>query len=132
MGYRSAVAGAITGDKEIIATLTARLKLTPLKIQEHWTDCFEFEEDRIKFHFDEIKWYGGYETVDEFEAWFSEVEKMYDEAEHATATEASTDPMTSLCGKFVRIGEEADDADEKSFGDEYMDSPYISRSIEWY
>jgi hypothetical protein len=40
--------------------------------------------------------------------------------------------MASLCGKFVRIGEEADDADEKYFGDEYMDSPYISRSIEWY
>ena len=125
MGYRSTVAGAITGDKEIIATLTARLKLTPLKIHEYWTDCFEFEEDRIKFHFDEIKWYGGYPDVDEFEAWYNEVEEMYDEAE------SIDDPMQSLCGKFIRIGEESDDNDEKSFGDDWIDSPSLSRVIDW-
>jgi len=132
MGYRSHVAGAITGDKEIIAVLTAKLKLTPLKIQEHWKDCIEFEEDRIKFEFVEIMWYGGYETVDEFEEWFAEIEDMYDEAEHSTATEATTDPMASLCGKFIRIGEESDDLDEKTFGDDYLDSPSLTRMIEWY
>jgi hypothetical protein len=130
MGYRSTVAGAITGDKEIIAVLTAKLKLTPLKIQEHWKDCIEFEEDRIKFEFDDIKWYGGYENVDEFEAWFKEIEDMYDNAEHQVST--TEDPMSTLCGKFIRIGEESDDIDEKSFGDEWLDSPSLSRSIEWY
>jgi hypothetical protein len=125
MGYRSHVAGAITGDKEIIAVLTARLKLTPLKIEQYWTDCIKYEEERITFEFEDIKWYGGYPEVDEFEAWYNEIEKMYDDSDNAD------DPMQSLCGKFIRIGEQSDDNTEQSFGDDWLDSPSLSRVIDW-
>jgi len=124
MGYRSEVAGAIEGDKEIIATLTARLKLTPLKIQEYWKDCFTFAEDRITFHFEDIKWYKGYPEIDEFTAWFKDIEEMYEDS-------SDDELYQSLCGKFIRIGEESDDTVEKHFGDDYIDFPSFYRGIDW-
>jgi hypothetical protein len=124
MGYRSEVAGAITGDKEIIGAIVGRLKLSPLKIQTYWKDCFTFEEDRIKFEFYDIKWYEGYPEIDEFNAWFKEIEEMY---------EGSGDDILaqSLCGKLVRIGEASDDNVEENFGDNYLDYPSLSRVIDW-
>jgi hypothetical protein len=110
MGYRSEVAGAITGDKEIIEAIVGKLKLTPLKIQEYWKDCFTFEEGRIKFEFYDIKWYEGYPEVDEFIKWYKDIESMYDDSDDFD------DPVKSLCGKFVRIGEESDDNVEEYFG----------------
>ena len=126
MGYRSHVVGAITGDKEIITVLTARLKLTPLKIEQHWADCIKYEEDRIMFDFKDIKWNQGNSDIDEFEAWYSEIQEMYD---NSTGID---DPMQSLCGKFIRIGEEDDDTQQESFGDDWLDSPSLSRVVDWY
>jgi hypothetical protein len=123
MGYRSEVAGAITGDKEIIEAIVGKLKLTPLKIQEYWKDCFTFEEDRIKFEFYGIKWYEGYPEIDEFTTWYTEIEAMYDSGDDNLAQ--------SLCGKFIRIGEESQDNKEIGFGDDYLDYPSLSRVIDW-
>jgi hypothetical protein len=126
MGYRSDVAGAITGDKEIIEAIIARLKLTPLEIENYWIDCFTFEAERIKFEIHDLKWYEGYSTVDEFLKWYKGIEEMYNDSEE------HDDPKKSLCGKFVRIGEESDDNVEEYFGDDYLDSPSLSRVIDWY
>jgi hypothetical protein len=131
MGYRSDVAIAITGDKEVIDAIVAKMKLTMPEIlsMDYWQ--FDFEDERIVFTANDVKWYDGYEDVDKITAWYKEVEKMYDEAQHSTADHATADPMATLCGKFVRVGEEMDDNKQEYFGDDYLDFPEVIRHINW-
>ena len=125
MGYRSDVAIAITGDKEVIGAIVAKMKLTMPEIltMDHWH--FDFEDERIVFTANDVKWYDGYEDVDKIITWHKEVEKMYDEAL------SNDDPMATLCGKFVRVGENMDDTVEEYFGNDYLDFPEVIRHINW-
>lgn len=125
MGYRSDVAIAITGDKEVIGAIVAKMKLTMPEIltMDYWH--FDFEDERIVFTANDVKWYDGYEDVDMIITWHKEVEKMYDEAL------SNDDPMATLCGKFVRVGENMDDTVEEYFGNDYLDFPEVIRHINW-
>jgi|TARA_R110000772_G_scaffold1566_4_gene5333 hypothetical protein len=128
MGYRSSVAMMITGDEAIIASIVAKMKLTMPEIfaTDYWAEAFTFGDDYIKFAVHDVKWYDGYEDVDKLDKWYKEIEEMYNEAS------STDDPMSNLCGKFVRIGEDVGDIEEEYFGNDYIDSPYVSRTIEWY
>lgn len=131
MGYSSDVAIAITGDKEVIDAIVAKMKLTMPEIlafaSSYWK--FEFEDERIVFTANDTKWYDGYEDVDKINAWYKEIENMYDEAQFSTTD--PVDPMSTLCGKFVRVGENMDDTVEEYFGNDYLDFPEVSRHINW-
>ncbi len=129
MGYRSDVAIAITGDKEVIDAIVAKMKLTMPEILT--LDCwhFDFEDERIVFTANDVKWYDGYEDVSKIITWHKEVEKMYDESQFSTTD--PVDPMSTLCGKFVRVGENMDDTVEEYFGNDYLDFPEVSRHINW-
>jgi hypothetical protein len=128
MGYRSAVAIAIEGSDEMISALTAKIKLAPFKFQEFAPDCFTFETYRILFEVNDMKWYSQYPEVEEVNKWYESIEAMYESADDEDETNTE---FKQLCGKFVRIGEETDDIEEKYFGDDYIDAPYCSRSIGW-
>ena len=129
MGYRSDVAIAITGDKEVIDAIVAKMKLTMPEIlsTDYWH--FDFEDERIVFTANDVKWYDGYEDVDKITNWYKEVEKMYDEAQHSTAD--PVDLMSNLCGKFVRVGETMEDNVEEYFGNYYLEFPELIRHINW-
>jgi hypothetical protein len=129
MGYRSDVAIAITGDKEVIDAIVAKMKLTMPEILtiDYWH--FDFEDERIVFTANDVKWYDGYEDVSKIITWHKEVEKMYDEAQFSTTD--PVDPMSTLCGKFVRIGENMEDTVEEYFGNDYLDFPEVIRHINW-
>ena len=131
MGYRSDVAIAITGDKEVIDAIVAKMKLTMPEIltNDYWH--FDFEDERIVFTANDVKWYNGYEDVDKINAWYKEIEELYNNAHHSTADHATADPMATLCGKFVRVGEEMDDNTQEYFGDDYLDFPEVIRHINW-
>jgi hypothetical protein len=126
MGYRSDVAIAITGDKEVIDAIVAKMKLTMPDIlsNDYWH--FDFEDERIVFTANDTKWYDGYEDVDKINAWYKEIEELYNNAHPSTA-----DPMATLCGKFVRVGENMDDTVEEYFGNDYIDFPEVIRHINW-
>ena len=134
MGYRSDVAIAITGDKEVIDAIVAKIKLTMPEVLTkgyYDGDAFTFEDERIIFTVTDVKWYDGYEDVDKINAWYKEIEGMYNDAQHSTADHATDDPMATLCGKFVRVGEEMDDNTQEYFGNDYLDFPEIIRHINW-
>ncbi len=120
MGYRSEVGILIEGSAEAIANAKA---LIPVEIIKEFFDFeFEVEEERIKFYADDVKWYDSFPEVVAMEKWFADVEGLFDDG----------GTNLSLRGKFLRIGEECGDVEERYFGDDDIYDLGLSQKIVWY
>jgi hypothetical protein len=140
MGYRSEVQIRVYGDEaEVIAFVAAeKLRGSPKGLAYHpldppdteWTfeyrDLYKFDEDEdlsryikpkqgqlmISFSFAEVKWYPSYPEVEYWEGMFSRI----------------VDTKNSLCGEFVRVGEEHTDVVIEHYGDDcryFLDATVI-------
>jgi len=110
MGYRSQVMALIypeRGNDDMVAKYEQLkvLMATTFKdvTDEYFGSCMEWmDADRVlKFTMDDVKWYPSYKDVQAFET-------MLDEF---------GDDIPGYCTEFVRIGEETDDVECRSTGD---------------
>lgn len=114
MGYRSVVAAAITVDrqyvqgtdwedrqydKEKFKEVVGKLKL--LITNEYLLNSIGWKNGVITLYIDWVKWYDDYEEVQQWDTFW-----------HAVQQEAG------ISGVFVRIGEETDDIQQDSFGED--------------
>lgn len=124
MGYRSHVLVLIQGAKVDVDSQLAALRITSPdpKILE-WIKEFDriTEEDQLTLRYEgqDVKWYPDYGDVQGIESvWqhFSELEGVED--------------VPVFVGKFLRVGEDDNDNEERSFGEDPYDLAEISRTIE--
>jgi hypothetical protein len=122
MGYRSEVGCIIEFDTE--ENMKNYLGYVEATYGEDLGEFLEIikamsSKDRIRFNHDWLKWYSDYKQVIAFE-------NMLAESEEAEGI---------VCSKFVRIGENDDDIEEKTFskdGDtciDYQDLGYVRKLI---
>ena len=135
MGYRSEVV-LIVGREvmpQFMVTLAKSAEARALCFDEaDRQDDYE-EKGNMLFAWDHIKWYDSYEgvaAIQDFLDWCdSEQVPVSDEQK---AQDKSPTPVTHVdgdeCYKFVRIGEEIDDTEERGSG--FWDV-YVSRTIEF-
>jgi len=123
MGYRSEVCIALTDDavrvlstilEHLPASHEARNLLRDAQIQPGYLSDFQAHKDsskdcELKLYWDYVKWYEGYECVDFVETFLQEI------------------PHEDY--RFVRVGEESDDVEER--GDYYDSDVFVRRSISW-
>tara|TARA_R110002110_G_scaffold313416_1_gene526687 strand:- start:1101 stop:1463 length:363 start_codon:yes stop_codon:yes gene_type:complete len=116
MGYRSDVAIAI--HKDLQGDFLAFLNTTEL-MAEIFGDTSDFELDKDYqghghwlFTVDSVKWYSSYKDIQMFEKFFA----LMDE-----------DDDTQSKYRFVRIGEQTDDVEER--GDWYDSDIHVKREI---
>ncbi len=124
MGYRSEVCIAMTDDasrlfRTILEHLPKSHELHQLVKDANTSYHHQPWEDKhkkpdvdceSKMYWDYVKWYEGYECVDMIEAFL-------------------TDCIPEEDYRFIRIGEESDDVDERG---EYWDADiHVQRSISW-
>jgi hypothetical protein len=106
MGYRSQVAYWFEG-KNAQAVVMQHMADYPCQ------ECFNelvITDNGVYFEDDDAKWYNEYESVQ----WHNNL--------FALAQEMSFDEDSDLTGQFVRVGEDHDDVETTSFGDD----PYSS------
>lgn len=132
MGYRSEVAMmVIREDKENAPTIPEVMAMAKAKgildsevlNGERWsTEDFGWDDDRFLFHVDWVKWY---ESFPEVQA----LNDLYQFFEEMNVDESSAE-RGWFSGKFVRVGEELDDNEEKAFGNGWdYDSIGLTRSV---
>ena len=124
MGYRSEVVFAIT--PEAVPAFMALCAKTP-ELQDL---CFK-ENDLLQsgvdrkgdylFQWDHIKWYSSYPPIEELEAFIDALE-----SDDLSAYGEEEEHDWHECFKFVRIGEDLDDTDQRGYG---FDGIHINRSI---
>ena len=128
MGYRSDVAMVILRSSidapsvpEMLALAKTAGVITDTLFADHWNDeDYGWTEDRLAFHVTDVKWYESYAGV-------RGIEDLW-----AFFAENLGDDDRAYEGKFVRIGEESQDIEEKEFGwgSDTHDMVYVNRSIE--
>ena len=136
MGYRSAVAYTIRfvddhdeKNKQSFYTFLAEAKAkaaTALCFNDpEWAE-FVIDEARYRINFsaDDVKWYSDYEHVKCHEALIELAD------EWANQGDGDSEPHTGIAYKFIRIGEDIGDVEEKA--SEFADYEWLqlSRSIE--
>jgi hypothetical protein len=120
MGYRSQVMVLIYPDvdnQEDAQPLYDQLKLlmgsTFKHIDDDWGACTKWHDTAhaVQFHFDDVKWYDIYPEVQRFENMLDQFNGNDDE-----------EGIDGYCVEFVRIGEDAEDIDERHYGsnNQYM------------
>jgi hypothetical protein len=117
MGYRSDLVVLIYPDTDTYIVADAAPKYEQLKllmgttfkhIVEHFGDPYMTwidESHVLKFKLDDVKWYPSYPDVQMFE-------KML-----AVFNGDDADGIEGYCTEFIRIGEESDDIEQRSSGD---------------
>jgi hypothetical protein len=125
MGYRSDVAYMITGTREDILTFVAKCRLTypateialkGVKVAMY-ADNERSEQACIAFYTESCKWFDDYEDVKSHKA-------LWKLAEH------EDEDTFKLSGLFIRLGEDDNDTEERSFGDDPpTDYIYTNRFI---
>ena len=144
MGYRSDVAIKIYGNKEKLQKVKdfANAELAKLDdeqqsyVKDMINDSEEYldrslwedddEDDASFFFFTQwVKWYDGYPAVEYFNSIFAKAEEIGEEED------TETDDEDTLFGEFIRIGEDADDNEERRFNTNGDDQVTIRRSIEY-
>ena len=147
MGYRSDVAYGVRVDeinlgenateqeKSLSADGIFLLMLTEMQSDPIAGKCFDDTYDinvhltvnkenrTISFYEDGLKWYDSYKDVQAHERLY---EMMEDYAEEY-GSETMNNPVSCA---FIRIGEEADDIEERGAGYDPWNIMYVSRSIE--
>jgi hypothetical protein len=131
MGYRSDVAYTIrfvheddTNNKQSFYTFLAEAKVnaaTAACFGDHGWAEFETDEAnfRINFACEDVKWYESYPDVACHEALIN-LARDWDE---------DTDNHSCIAYRFVRIGEDADDVEQKEGGDADWDWVQVERTI---
>ena len=132
MGYRSDVAYTIrfvsdddTKNKQSFYTFLAEAKsraaTAPCFGDDHWADV-EVDETRLRINFavDDVKWYPSYPNVACHDA-------LIDLADEWVNDE---DNHPEIAYKFVRIGEDAEDIEQREGGDADYSWVNVARSIE--
>ena len=113
MGYRSQVAYVIAFDEDSQA-MGKFINYVMGSEDEHMINALiecevDFENNRINFYADDVKWYESYEDV----------------KGHTRLKELCADEETPFyphaSAKFIRVGEESGDIEENDYGD---DPPY--------
>lgn len=117
MGYRSDVVFQIVADGKntrLMREFIGKIKLAHEEFLNEWDENeYGWDEDTFAFSAFDVKWYPGYPEI-----------------QRAEAIWAMAKEIEGLSGKFIRVGEEYDDVDIDSFGDEYLDV-YVVRNIEY-
>jgi len=145
MGYRSDVAIKIYGNKAKLQKVKdfANAELAKLDdeqqsyVKDMINDSEEYldrslwedddEDDASFFFFTQwVKWYDGYPAVEYFNSIFAKAEEIGEEDD-----DTETDDEDKLFGEFIRIGEDADDNEERRFNTNGDDQVTIRRSIEY-
>ncbi len=122
MGYRSEVAMLIVGSG--VPALIANARLTGFgkdaKVVDECIGELRIWPDRIELYADGWEWYDSYQDVQWFESLWSEAEALGQTG-------------VDISGRFVRIGEDANDIDERAFGDAALwDELEIHRAIDFH
>lgn len=118
MGYRSDGLWIIKGHKDdvIAALAAARMNVPPPEGEYCSLDNFEVytsgDTGYIKFQYEGLRWYDGYADVE----WFNRLWAFWSDDE-------------KLNGTRVRVGENDDDIDRDTFGDDWPEI-YVQRVIE--
>ena len=147
MGYRSEVAYGVRVDevnlgenateeeKNLSADGIFLLMLTEMQGDEVAKKCFDStneindyltinkENRTIKFYADSLKWYDNYKDVKAHERLYEIMEEYAEQY----GSETMNNPVSCA---FIRIGEEADDVEERGGGYDPWNIMYVSRSIE--
>ena len=129
MGYRSLV-GIIFKRRdpsapsvpEVLALAKTKGILTHEKLGEFWDDeDYGWDNDKFLFYVENVKWYEDYPEVSMMEQLLGFVESLNTDEEGET--------RYWYDGMFCRVGEENDDNEIKSFGDDPWSLMWLNRSI---
>ena len=124
MGYRSDGLWVIKGPIDHIVAAWAKCRLTiaqPTSTENLWDSFVTFRKDDtgyIRLSYEGWKWYESFPGIRFFEQIWGCLEAYRDGAD-----------AQPLSGKRLRIGEDDDDIEVGSFGDDVHDI-YVSRSIQ--
>lgn len=154
MGYRSEVGYVIAFQENELGKALFYTFLAEAKAKSETNLCFtehnpiQVDEDRLRLVFgaSDVKWYDGYADVDCHEALIAMAKEYCDQeetraneanAKERAKHEAQTQAMfmheqENIGYAYVRIGEEADDCDQKFGGwDEAQNIVQLSRVIDF-
>ena len=113
MGYRSEVFMMISTDwnmevdKKALAPLYAMMDAKGVNLEDNWSPSeFKRHPGCFVFHAEDVKWYPTFPEVQEME-WIYEMGHLL----------ASTQGH-KISGRFIRIGEDPKDIEDRSFGEE--------------
>lgn len=129
MGYRSVVGIVLKRDNKDAPSIPTVLALAKTKgilegdgIGKHWnSEDYGWTEDKFLFYVESVKWYEGYPSVQAMEALYAFVEEWSHESEL----------QSWYSGMFLRIGENDDDVEQKTFGDNAWEDMWLVRAIEF-
>jgi hypothetical protein len=121
MGYRSDVMMVIQGKR--LEDVMALMDAAGLHLEDHWGDQeYGLVNDTFIFYAEDVKWY----TMSK--PYFAEVDMIERMWEFARDIEEQW-PGT-LDGRFIRIGENDDDAEDRSFGEDPWELGRVERRID--
>lgn len=118
MGYRSDVAVVIYGDDrnpEKYALLKTLMNTTFKEAYDAWGNCAIWHDDKcvLEFKIEDVKWYESYPDVIAFTTMLENLQEI-----------------EGYNYEFVRIGEEDDDVERQTHGDQHEYLIRVCRSIE--
>jgi len=119
MGYRSEVGLVIT---KRLHTESMLKKELPRILEEEYTERSETEE-WVCYHWEDIKWYEGYDLIDELMEWLDTLKVV----PMLTTTTNGNAALEYAQFGFVRLGE--DDIDIEYLGDPGEYEMWVNKSI---
>ena len=127
MGYRSTVGIMFKRDNKDAPSIPTVLALAKTKgilqgdgLGQYWKDSdYGWDDDKFLFFVSDVKWYEGYPDVEAMEKLYEFVEELQNESE----------VQSWYSGMFCRIGENDDDTEQKTFGDDPWGEMWLVRDI---
>jgi hypothetical protein len=125
MGYRSEVFMVIAADdpekgEEQMKGFYSLLDARGLDLDEHWSPKeYSRQADLFAFHAGDVKWYSSYPEVQDIEWIYDMAEGLHEDEDH------------QISGKFIRIGEDRTDIEERTFGDEWLDMGEVQVKLDY-
>ena len=127
MGYRSVVGIMFKRDNKDAPSIPTVLALAKTKgilqgetLGQYWdAKDYGWNDDKFLFFVSDVKWYEGYPDVQAMEKLYEFVEELQNESE----------VQSWYSGMFCRIGENDDDTEQKTFGDDPWGEMWLVRDI---
>lgn len=127
MGYRSVVGIMFKRDNKDAPSIPTVLALAKTKgilqgdgLGQYWdAKDYGWNDDKFLFRVEEVKWYESYPDVQAMEKLYEFVEEMQNESEI----------QSWYSGMFCRLGDNDDDVEQKTFGDDPWSEMWIIRDI---
>ena len=131
MGYRSVVGIMFKRDNKDAPSIPTVLALAKTKgilqgetLGQYWdAKDYGWNDDKFLFFVSDVKWYEGYPDVQAMEKLYEFVESLNE------LTEDNAALTYAYSGMFCRLGENDDDTEQKSFGDNPWGEMWIVRDI---